>query len=287
MIASCFIEEQPDGTCGQYHEKHREGIKQTMTDQTLVIGTFEQREAAYNALQALHQAGFLDDQLGFITRQEHHPAGHHEEQQRGANSVVRGIVGGIMGAADILLAPITGPSDANLILESTLPVVEEAIDRLPYPHSQPDTKAVPADTAHTTESNDTDTAAHAQQAQETATEQEHIDQHERTSIVTGSIVGGTAGAIGALGALLIPGVGPVVAGGILALVLGGAGMGGVAGGFLGAFIDIGVPEHQAHIYERAVKSGKTVVTIKAGTRAQDAAQILRDHGAHDVQTHTS
>ena len=40
----------------------REGIKQTMTDQALVIGIFDQREAAYNTLQALHKAGFQDDQ---------------------------------------------------------------------------------------------------------------------------------------------------------------------------------------------------------------------------------
>jgi hypothetical protein len=259
-----------------------------MTDQALVIGIFDQREAAYNTLQALHKAGFQDDQLGFMTRQAHSQAEQHEEKkQRGANSVVRGIVGGIMGAADILLAPITGPSDANLILESTLPVVEEAIDRLPYPHSQPDNQEVPPGTVHATESNDTSAIAQTQPPQEASTEQKHINQHERTSIVTGGVVGGTAGAIGALGALIIPGIGPVVAGGILALVLGGAGMGGVAGGFLGAFADIGVPEHKARIYERALKSGNTIVTIKAAEHEREAAQILRDYGAHDVQTHAS
>src|SRR5881227_1280208 len=98
-----------------------------MTDQAIVIGVFEQREAAYNTLQALHQAGFQDDQLGFMTRQAHEAADQHEEKtQRSASAIVRGIVGGIMGAADVLLAPITGPTDANLILESTLPVAEEA-----------------------------------------------------------------------------------------------------------------------------------------------------------------
>jgi hypothetical protein len=256
-----------------------------MTDQALVIGIFEQREAAYNTLQALHKAGFQDDQLGFMTRQEHGQARQHEEkQQRGAGSVVRGIVGGIMGAADILLAPITGPSDANLILESTLPVVEEAIDRLPYPHSQPGKKEASADSVHSTERIDTNNTNDAQEASD---EQQHLNQHERTSIVTGGVIGGAAGAVGALGALLIPGIGPVVAGGLLALVLGGAGMGGVAGGFLGAFADIGVPEQKARVYEQAVKSGSTIVTIKASDHVREAAQILRDHGAHDVQTHAS
>src|ERR1700730_15769043 len=98
-----------------------------MTDQTLVIGVFTQKEAAHKTIQALHQAGFQDDQLGFITRQQQDETDQHEEKtQRSANAVVRGVVGGILGAADIFLAPFTGPADANLILESTLPVAEEA-----------------------------------------------------------------------------------------------------------------------------------------------------------------
>lgn len=248
-----------------------------MTDQALVIGVFTQKEAAYKTLQALHQAGFQDEQLGFMTRQEHTQAEQHEQKpQRSPNAVVRGIVGGILGAADIFLAPFTGPSDANLILESALPVAEEAIDRLPYPHARTEHK----------EATEVDNApVQAHQDQETLSESGEVYQHERTSIVTGGVIGGTIGAIGAVGALFIPGIGPIVAGGILAVILGGAGMGSIAGGFLGAFVDIGIPEDQARFYEQELKSGGTIVTIKAGERQQEATHILQEQGAHNVQTH--
>jgi hypothetical protein len=252
-----------------------------MTDQTLVIGVFTQKEAAHKTIQALHQAGFQDDQLGFITRQQQDETDQHEEKtQRSANAVVRGVVGGILGAADIFLAPFTGPADANLILESTLPVAEEAFDRLPHPHAHAENTGVAVDT-------EASATVSAEQEEGTLPEQKNTNQYERTSILTGGVIGGAVGAIGAVAALLIPGIGPIVAGGIVAIVLGGAGMGGIAGGFLGAFVDIGVPEHKARFYEQEVKSGSTIVTIKAGKRQQEATQILQDHGAHDVQTHAS
>src|SRR5437763_10212247 len=48
-----------------------------------------------------------------------------------------------------------------------------------------------------------------------------------TGVVAGGILGGI---LGAAGALLIPGIGPVIAGGILAATLTGAAVGAAAGG---------------------------------------------------------
>ena len=38
--------------------------------QTIVVGVFEDREAALKALQALHTANFRDEQLSFAARAE-------------------------------------------------------------------------------------------------------------------------------------------------------------------------------------------------------------------------
>src|SRR5262249_1151276 len=76
---------------------------------------------------------------------------------------------------------------------------------------------------------------------------------------------------------LMPGVGPVIAAGILAGTLGGAGAGATAGGILGALIGHGVPEADARHYEQEVAAGKTIVTVKADGRYDEAVNILRKH----------
>jgi hypothetical protein len=87
-------------------------------------------------MNALLKAGFQENQLGFAARQEHiDMLPQQEESQEKTSSsgvIVRGIVGGIMGAIDLLIAPITGPSDASNILATTLPATEEIIDRVTH-----------------------------------------------------------------------------------------------------------------------------------------------------------
>ncbi|HEY6540124.1 MAG TPA: hypothetical protein VIZ18_04265, partial [Ktedonobacteraceae bacterium] len=82
------------------------------------------------------------------------------------------------------------------------------------------------------------------------------------SAVEGGLVGGL---IGAAAALLIPGLGPVLAGGILAAALGGAAVGAAAGGVIAALINIGVPEDEAHFYQKELEAGRTIVTVKSPT----------------------
>jgi len=124
-----------------------------------------------------------------------------------------------------------------------------------------------------------------QTQQETTTPDDPEPQkaEARTSIITGGVVGGLAGAGAA--ALFIPGLGLAIAGGLLAATLGGAAIGGIAGGFLGAFTHIGVPEHTARYYEQEVKAGNTVVVVKAGNRQPEALSLLRQYGARDIQVH--
>ena len=99
----------------------------------------------------------------------------------------------------------------------------------------------------------------------------------------GAVGGGILGGIlGAAAALLIPGIGPVVAGGILAAALGGAAIGAAAGGILGALTNMGVPEDEARYYESEFQSGRTIVTVQPDGRRQEAMNILRQNGAYDA-----
>jgi uncharacterized protein (TIGR02271 family) len=94
-------------------------------------------------------------------------------------------------------------------------------------------------------------------------------------LLTGGVIGGI---LGALAAGLIPGIGPVIAGGILAGVLGGAAVGAAAGGLIGALMGMGVPEEEASYYNREFESGRTIVTVKADGRYDEARAILQRYG---------
>lgn len=97
--------------------------------------------------------------------------------------------------------------------------------------------------------------------------------------ITGGALGGLVGILAGIGALAIPGVGPIIAGGALASTLAGAGIGAAAGGLLGALVGLGIPEEEARYYERELQEGGILVTVEAGTRAAEARRILLDAGA--------
>lgn len=97
----------------------------------------------------------------------------------------------------------------------------------------------------------------------------------------GGALGGVAGLLAGVGALAIPGIGPIVAAGPLAATLSGA----VAGGISGGLLDLGIPDAEGRQYEEDVKQGKILSVIEASdAKIDDAATILRQHGAQDVKT---
>ena len=102
--------------------------------------------------------------------------------------------------------------------------------------------------------------------------------------MAGMATGAGLGAVlGAAAALLIPGIGPVVASGVLGMAFGGAIAGTAVGGIFGAMTGLGVSEEEARFYEHEFASGKALVAVKAGPRAAEAAGILRRHGGYDLQ----
>jgi uncharacterized protein (TIGR02271 family) len=97
--------------------------------------------------------------------------------------------------------------------------------------------------------------------------------------VGGGVVGGVIGLLAGVGALAIPGIGPIIAGGALASTLAGAGIGAAAGGLIGALVGMGVPEEDAQHFERGFKEGGILLTVQAGSRATLARQALAEGGA--------
>ena len=83
-----------------------------------------------------------------------------------------------------------------------------------------------------------------------------------TGASLGTVLGGGAGLLAGIGALAIPGLGPIVAAGWLVAALTGAGVGAAAGGLLGSLTGAGISEADAHTYQEGVNSGGTLVTVR-------------------------
>ena len=101
----------------------------------------------------------------------------------------------------------------------------------------------------------------------------------------GGVLGGGAGLLAGIGAVAIPGIGPLVAAGWLAAMLAGVGAGAAAGGLLGSLTGAGVDEREAHVYAEGVRRGGSIVTIRTDqSRMGRAADIMAAHGPVNVAT---
>ena len=80
--------------------------------------------------------------------------------------------------------------------------------------------------------------------QDTETVGNHADDGAATGALTGGAVGGIGGLLVGLGALAIPGIGPILLAGAeataIATTLAGGAIGAAAGGLLGALVGLGI-----------------------------------------------
>jgi len=107
-----------------------------------------------------------------------------------------------------------------------------------------------------------------------------------TGAVSGGLLGGLVGFLVGVGALAIPGIGPVISAGVLtttfgtagATALAGAGIGAATGGIVGGLLGMGIPESEATYFETGFRKGHVLVTVNAGNRITDAVDVLRQYG---------
>jgi uncharacterized membrane protein len=117
---------------------------------------------------------------------------------------------------------------------------------------------------------------------------DHDGDKTRTGIGTGLGLGALLG----FGSLLIPGVGPFIAGGALAETLGVAGAigtgalaGGAIGGLAGALKEHGVSDDDSRYYEERIRGGGyflSVDTRAAGVDDDRVSDVLHRFGGHSA-----
>jgi hypothetical protein len=105
-----------------------------------------------------------------------------------------------------------------------------------------------------------------------------------TGVTAGGVVGGTLGLLAGIGALAIPGVGPLIAAGPIMGALAGLGVGGAVGGVVGALVGLGIPEYEAKRYEGRVKDGGVLLSVHCDTSEEikRARDLLKSSGADDI-----
>lgn len=101
---------------------------------------------------------------------------------------------------------------------------------------------------------------------------------------SGACLGGAMGWLVGLGALAIPGIGPVIAAGPIVAALAGVGVGGALGGFAGCLIGVGIPESEAQNCEGRLLKGETLLAVHCDTtdEARRAKELMRGTGGEDV-----
>ena len=130
----------------------------------------------------------------------------------------------------------------------------------------------------------TDTTTAADIDDDLITDTNQLGEDVAAGMATGGVIGGLGGVLLGLGALAIPGVGPIVAAGPLVAGLTGAGIGAAVGGLVGALVNWGVPPAEAELYAESVRRGHILVGLKTDeSRVDHATDIMNRYDPVDVE----
>ena len=115
-------------------------------------------------------------------------------------------------------------------------------------------------------------------------------------VSTGAAIGSIAGLLVGIAAIIVPGLGGLFVAGPIAGIFGvtataaattlsGAIIGGLEGGLVAAFVQLGVPEEEARIYEKGISQGAILLAIPlSGNNEETIQQLLKKHHAMQIQT---
>lgn len=104
--------------------------------------------------------------------------------------------------------------------------------------------------------------------------------------VAGLGVGAALGWLAGIGALAIPGVGPLIAAGPIMGALAGGAVGTATGGVIGALVGMGMPEFEAKRYDSKIREGNILISVHTedGKQRDAAKEIFKRHDADDIST---
>lgn len=104
--------------------------------------------------------------------------------------------------------------------------------------------------------------------------------------VAGLGVGAALGWLAGIGALAIPGVGPLIAAGPIMGALAGGAVGGATGGIIGALVGMGIPEFEAKRYDAKIREGNILISVHTeDSKQRDVAKdIFKRLNAEDIST---
>lgn len=90
-----------------------------MQERTSVVGVFDDRQDAEDALHDLEMADFSENEIGYVIRGENEDKNGTTGSALGGGAIAGGLTGGIVGAAVSLLVPGLGPVIAGGILATS------------------------------------------------------------------------------------------------------------------------------------------------------------------------
>ncbi len=109
-----------------------------------------------------------------------------------------------------------------------------------------------------------------------------INDNISDGVITGGVLGGLAGLLVGAGTMIVPGFGIVAAAGPITGLLSGA----VTGGIVGGLVDLGIPEAKGREYEKNIKEGKILWSMRTDDKdVSEIQSILRTCGASEVETY--
>lgn len=102
--------------------------------------------------------------------------------------------------------------------------------------------------------------------------------------ISGAVIGGTLGWLAGIGAIAIPGIGPLIAAGPIVAALAGVGAGGAVAGIAGALIGMDIPEYEAKRYEGRIRGGGILLSVHSDDSewTKRAKEVLERTGAEDI-----
>jgi hypothetical protein len=125
----------------------------------------------------------------------------------------------------------------------------------------------------------------------------NLDHHDneagevaKKGAVAGGTLGGLTGLLVGLGALAIPGVGPVMLAGAaataIATTISGGVIGAAAGGLVGGLVGLGIPADRAQVYSDRVSEGDYLVMVEGPEADINLAEsVFRKHDIHEWDTY--